>query len=136
MTYAVSAALQKAVFQRLTGDPTVSGLVGAAVFDAPPAGTVPSTYVSLGPETVRDRSDKSGGGAEHDFVVSVVTDSDGFEAAKEVAGAISDALVGATPTLDRGRLVRLNFLKARALRSDKGQVRRIDLTFRARVDDI
>ncbi|WP_370282571.1 DUF3168 domain-containing protein [Pseudooceanicola sp.] len=135
MSYAVSSALQKAVFTTLTGDAALAALVGTAIFDAPPSGTVPTTYVTLGPEEVRDLSDKSGQGARHDFSVSVVTDADGFQAAKDVAGAVSDALMAGLPALERGRVITLNFLKARARREEAGQIRRIDLTFRARVHD-
>ncbi|MDT8326184.1 MAG: DUF3168 domain-containing protein [Roseovarius sp.] len=135
MSYAVAAALQKAVFQRLSADGDLAALVGGAIFDALPTGQVPQTYVTLGPEEVRDRSDATAGGAWHRFTVSVVTENAGFLAAKEVAGAVSDALVGADLTLARGRLSNLDFLRARARRETGGQVRRIDLTFRARVDD-
>ena len=134
MTYAVSAALQAAVFQALTGDAPLGALVGANIFDALPAGPLPGLYVSLGPETVREASDQTGGGALHDFDVSVVTDGTGFHAAKAVAGAVSDALDGAALSLARGRLVGLWFRKARATR-ESGGLRRIDLTFRARVED-
>lgn len=136
MSYGMAAALQTAVYQYLLGDTGVSGLVGAAIYDAIPAGDLPQTYVSLGPEEVRDRSDKSGSGALHRFTVSVVTEVAGFGAAKAVAAAIGDALVDADLTLSRGRLVGLWFERASARRSGKaGRVRRIDLRFRARVED-
>ncbi len=134
MSYSGSAALQEAVYQRLVGDAALGGLVGGAVYDVVPAGTLPVTYVSLGPEEVRDASDKSGHGAEHRFTVSVVTAAAGFQAAKAAAAAISDALVDADLSLDRGRLVSLGFLRARARRARKNDVRRIDLTFSARVE--
>ena len=51
------------------------------------------------------------------------------------AGAVSDALMAGLPALERGRVITLNFLKARARREEAGQIRRIDLTFRARVHD-
>ena len=136
MSYGVAAALQGAVYQHLLADAGVSALVGTAIYDALPQGDVPQTYVSLGPENVRDRSDKTGGGALHRFTVSVVTETAGFGAVKSVAAAISDALVGADLTLARGQLVGLWFERATARRSGKaGRVRRIDLSFRARVED-
>lgn len=52
-----------------------------------------------------------------------------------MAVAISDALIDAQLVLGRGRLVGLRFVKAQARRRDEGRVRRIDLTFRARVED-
>ncbi|WP_420567560.1 DUF3168 domain-containing protein [Thalassovita sp.] len=135
MSYAMSAALQGAVFQQLITDTTLGGLVGANVFDAVPAGEVPDTYVSLGPELVRDRSDKTGAGAEHEFTVTVYTTEAGFSGAKEVAAAICDALVDAPLALSRGHLVAMNFFKAQAVRDRTGSGRRIDLKFRARVED-
>jgi hypothetical protein len=135
MSYGVGAALQAAVYQRLVADGAVDALVSGAIYDSIPPGTVPGTYVSLGPEDVRDASDQIGRGAVHEFSVSVVTDQAGFQGAKAVAGAVSDALTGAPLALARGRLVGLWFLSARARRVEKADVRRIDLTFRARVED-
>jgi hypothetical protein len=134
MSYAVSAALQAAVYQALQADPALEALVGEAIYDAVPPGTVTGTYVSLGPEDALDASDQTGSGATHDFVVSVITEEAGFQAAKEVAAAISDVLVDAPLVLSRGALVGLWFLKARARRVETGEARRIDLTFRARVE--
>ncbi|OOY12614.1 MAG: DUF3168 domain-containing protein [Rhodobacteraceae bacterium] len=134
MSYAIGAALQAAVYARLQDDPGVTGLVGSAVYDAAPAGTVSGTYVSLGPEDARDASDMTGDGAVHDFTVSVVSDVAGFQLAKQVGEAISDTLLASPLTLARGRLVGLWFLKAKARRVDKGAARRLDLTFRARVE--
>jgi len=136
MSYASGAALQAAVFQRLSADAALAALIGPAIYDAVPPGTVTGTYVSLGPEDVRDASDATGGGAAHDFTVSVVTDASGFLQAKAVAAAVSDALTqGAPLALARGHLVGLWFLKARARRVETGQMRRIDLSFRARIED-
>ena len=136
MSYAMGEALQSAVYQRLLADPRVSALVGAAVYDALPVGAKPDTYVVLGAEDVRDKSDATGAAAEHRFRVSVVTQAAGYTGAKAVAAAISDALSGAALTLSRGRLVGLWFDRAVAGRGGKaGQTRRIDLRFRARVED-
>ena len=134
MSYGTAAALQAAIYQRLMADSALDALVGGAVYDSVPPGTVTGTYVSIGPEDVRDASDQVGRGAFHEFVVSVVTDQAGFQSAKAVAAAVSDALTGATLVLARGRLVGLWFLKARARRVEKADMRRIDLTFRARTE--
>lgn len=133
MSYAMSAALQEAVFTALTGNAALAALVGTAIYDAPPSGSLPVTYVALGPEEVRDRSDVTGAGAEHDLTVSVISSEAGFRTAKRSAAAISDVLNGAGLTMSRGTLVSLVFLKARAVRADKAGLRRIDLIFRARV---
>ncbi|SIS49781.1 DUF3168 domain-containing protein [Phaeovulum vinaykumarii] len=134
MSYAGASALQTAVYQHLSASPALQALVGTAIHDAAPPGPISGTYVSLGPEEVRDASDQSGPGARHDFTVVVVSDAAGFHLAKEVAGVVSDLLVGADLPLTRGRLVALWFLRARARRVENATARRIDLTFRARVE--
>lgn len=93
------------------------------------------SFVLIGSEEVRDLSDASGSGAEHRFTVSVISEAAGFNAAKDMAVAISDALNTAALELSRGRLVGLWFQRATARRRDDGRVRRIDMTFRARVED-
>ncbi len=134
MSYALAAPLQAAVFARLQADGGLSALVGEHIYDALPTGTLPRLYVALGPETVRDASDGDGAAAWHVFTVSVVTETAGFHSAKTAAAAISDTLHGADLVLGRGRLVGLWFHKAKAARQSGG-LRRIDLTFRARVED-
>lgn len=135
MSYGVSAALQAAVYQQLTRDRSLTAIAGGHVYDALPAGTLPALYVALGPEVVKDQSDKTGAGALHEFTISVVTDVAGFSQAKTAAAAVSDALVDADLTLARGHLVSLNFYKATAARVGTGDVRQINLIFRARVAD-
>ncbi len=130
MSYGAAAALQAAIYQRL-----VAQIAGVPVFDAPPDGAGAGTFVLIGPEDVADASDKSGNGADHRLSISVITDAAGFLAAKAVAGAVSDALVGAALTPTRGRVVSLRFVRAVARRLNEGEARRIDMTFRARVQD-
>lgn len=135
MSYGASAALQRAVFDALSVDGVVGAALGGAIYDAMPAGVLPETYAILGPEEVRSRGDSSGATARHDFTVSVVSSAAGFAGAKAAAVAISDALIGADLVLDRGALSDLILFKTRATRLQGGQQRRIDLRFRARIDD-
>jgi hypothetical protein len=129
MSYGAAPALQQAVFQRLTAWPA---LVGVVTYDAVPANAT-GTFVLIGPEETRDQSDKSGAGAEHQMVISVITDATGFLSIKTIAADISDALICAPLALSRGQLVSLFFVRASARRIEEGEARRIDLTFRARV---
>ncbi len=135
MSYAMSSALQAAVYAALAGDATLQSLVGDAVYDAVPSGNLPDLYLRLGSETVQDASDGSGAGAVHLFTVSVMTSSPGFIRAKEVAAAVSDALHDVDLPLVRGHLVSLRFVRAEAKRIDTVSARQIDLRFRARVQD-
>lgn len=131
MSYGAAAVFQAAIYGVLTADPR---LTGVAVVDALPPGAGAGTFVLLGSEEVIDASDKTGDGAEHRFGISVISDATGFLAAKSVAAAVSDALVNTSPAMARGRVVGIAFVKAVARRLEDGDVRRIDLTFRARVE--
>ncbi|WP_166416360.1 DUF3168 domain-containing protein [Cochlodiniinecator piscidefendens] len=136
MSYGVGASLQTAIYTHLVADTALSALVGSAIYETVPPGTLPSLYVSLGAEDVRDRSDVTASGALHSIVVSVVAETASFQAAKTAAAAVSDALVDADLSLARGQLVYSRFYKARARRIDPGDSRRIDLIFHMRVDDV
>lgn len=131
MSYGAAAALQAAIYQRLAGWPA---LAGVSVVDALPAGNRPATFVLIGPEAVLDRSDKTGAGAEHRLEISVISTATGFLGAKTVATEVSAALDDAGLTLTTGRLVSLDFQRATARRLGEGAARRIDLTFRARIE--
>lgn len=137
MSYAAGLALQGAVYQQLRADVALSELVGDAIFDAMPVDAPSGVYVSLGPEEVRDAGDMTAAGAQHDFVVSVLSGTDesvGFAAVKAAAVAVADALERRDLTLSRGQLCGMWFLRAKARRVENGAARRLDLTFRARVD--
>jgi hypothetical protein len=135
MSYAVSSALQAAVYAALKADPALQAIVGQAVFDALPTGAIPEIYVSLGDERVQDASDQSCKGAVHQFDINVRTTLPGFAAAKQAAGAVSDILHDAQLSLSRGRLVFLRFERAEARRVGSNATREVLLRFRARVED-
>ncbi|RDW11681.1 DUF3168 domain-containing protein [Paracoccus thiocyanatus] len=137
MSYLGTAALQAEVYRVLRGDGALRDLVGDAIYDAMPVAAPAGVHVSLGPEEVRDAGDMTGGGAVHDFVVSVLSGAEaagGFGAVKAAAVAVSEALEGGEMVLERGHLAGLWFLRARARRVENGAGRRVDLTFRARID--
>ena len=134
MTYAIGQALQSAIFQALLADQALGALVGTAIFDTVPLGTLPEVYVTLGQEDVRDASDQTGGGAVHRFEVAVVGTAPAFDRVKAASAAVCDALVDAPLALARGRLVSLSFRSARARHMDRSDGRRIELVFRARTE--
>ncbi len=125
------AMLQAALFDWLTGQPD---LTGVPVVDALPTGQAPLTYVLIGPEEVRDASDKTGHGAEHRVTVSVISEAAGFLSAKILAESLGAALDGAELPLSEGRVVSVRFQRAVARRLESGTARRIDLTYHIRVD--
>ena len=79
----------------------------------------------------------TGDGSRHDFVVSVLSgteDTGGFGPVKTVAAAVQSVLEDGALVLAEGRLAGLWFVASRARRSDGGAGRRVDMTFRARID--
>lgn len=134
MSYAATAALQEAVFQHLSTDATLAALVDG-VYDALPTGVLPGRYVQLGPEQVRDRSDKTGHGARHEFTVTVVGQDAGFLSVKQAAARVSELLVDADLTLTRGTLVTLHFRRAKAERNRSDDTRGIEMRFMAQIAD-
>lgn len=136
MTYAIGASLQKAVFQHLTGEAEIIELAGPNIFDAVAPSAKPSVFVLIGEELVRDRSTKTSGGAHHDFTISVFADLQGFSTGKTLAAVICDSLLSASLTTERGRVTGIWFRRARTRRGTAPDRRRIDLTFRAHVEDI
>lgn len=134
MTYAMGGSLQMAVYSRLAADAAIDAAVDGAIYDAVPD-AAPDLFVALGPEKVTGVSDSGGDGAVHQMRVSVVTRRGGYIAAKAVAALVCDSLAGADLPLARGRLVSMRFLRAEARRDEGEGTRRIDLLFRARLDD-
>ncbi|SDL01076.1 DUF3168 domain-containing protein [Paracoccus chinensis] len=137
MSFQASAALQAAIYQALRADPALGVLVGDAIFDAMPATPPAGTHVALGPEDVTEAGDMTGGGARHDFIVSVLSgteDTGGFAPVKAAAAAVVEALEDGGLSLSTGHLAGLWFVSARARRADGGAGRRVDMTFRARID--
>ena len=136
MSYALAGALQKAVYQTLQSDAALTGVLGAAVHDAAPPGPLPDLLVTLGAERVETKRDSGGFVARHRFTVSVLSeDMGGFAQAKAAAAAVTEALDGTAPVLERGRVVALDFERADARRMPRGKRHRIDLRFVARLED-
>ena len=92
MSYQHAGALQTALFSHLAADSALSALIGDALYDAVPSGTLPETYVMMGEEEAKDAADPLGQDARHDFTLSIVSTAQGFLMAKTVAAAIGQAL--------------------------------------------
>jgi hypothetical protein len=139
VSYLYSPDLQAAVYQRLAGDAALAGLVGDAIYDGPPEGALDpeaAEYVALGEERVRGGGSKTSLGAVHDFDVTVISGTDGFDRAKRIAAAICSSLVDAAFDLDGARVVALRFLRATAERGPSPVKRKISLRFRAVIDGV
>ncbi len=137
MSYALSAALQAAVFSALQGDGAIAAAV-TGIFDAPPggAGTPPTgAYITLGNEEAKDRSSASHRGCTLDMEINIHSDFAGYSEAKSIAAMVVDRLDLADLPLSRGALVSLKFLKSRARRGVAPETRRVVLIFRAILDD-
>lgn len=139
MTYALSWPLQQAVYQLLSGDPSVTALVGARIYDAPvplDAEAEPEgLYLTIGDERVEDWSTATDRGAAHLLTIAVHAPRRGFAEAKQAAGAVSDALLGGALSLSRGRAVLVRFTGARTRRAEGDALRRIEMRFRVTVED-
>lgn len=139
MTYALSWPLQQAVYQLLSGDPSVTALVGARIYDAPvplDAEAEPEgLYLTIGDERVEDWSTATDRGAAHLLTIAVHAPRRGFAEAKQAAGAVSDALLGGALSLSRGRAVLVRFTGARTRRGEGDALRRIEMRFRVTVED-
>lgn len=137
MSYAMSAALQEAVFTALAGNMALAAMI-EGIYDAPAGsdGTPPTgTYITLGDEVAKDRSSASHKGTTLDFDINIHSDFAGFSAAKAAAAEVVDTLAWADLALSRGALVNLKFLKSRTRRGAAPETRRIVLVFRAILDD-
>ena len=136
MSFATAAALQAALYTRLASDPAVSALVGAGIHDAVPPGTPPGTFVVVGTGETLDRSCVTTSAAEHRVRIAVISNAAGFQAAKEAAAAVCDALLAQpAPNLPRGRIVGVWFARAEASRMRATGARRVEMTFRVLVED-
>lgn len=137
MTYALSFALQEAVYAALTGSGELAALVGGRIFDSPPHADAPEAEagpcVTLGEERAEAWRAQGLEGSEHEIEVSVHSGEASFAQAKKIAAAAAAALEDGLPPLSQGRLATADFLGARARRPRDGG-RRIDLRFRFKVE--
>ena len=139
MSLALSGELQGAIYTILIGDAALVALVGAEIYDAPlpVGGALPSgEHVTLGEEIVKPFGSITSSGGVHDFDVVVHSTANGFAAAKAVSARVSDALVDANLAVTGGHLVSLRFVKAKAKRGLAPELRRIEMRFRAVIEDI
>jgi hypothetical protein len=125
-----SWALQSAVFAALSGDATMQSLIDTRLYDAVPLNpTFPYAVLGDGKETNADTATEEG--SEHEFTVTVWSQSGGHKEAKSIADAIRFRLNNATLSLDGHALVDLRFQDCEYARQTAGQTYSATLSFRA-----
>ena len=139
MSLALSGEFQGAIYGALTGDVALNALVGSEIYDAPlpSGGALPlGEHVTLGEGVVKPFGTVTSSGGVHDFDVVVHSTANGFAAAKLVVAAVSNVLVDANLSVSGGQLVSLRFVKAKAKRGVAPELRRVEMRFRAVVEEI
>jgi hypothetical protein len=118
------SALGAALVSALTTAPLLAGLIGAAVYDEPPAAPAyPCLQVGRG-ETrpVGGRApDGSAGGLEHLVTITALSRFPGSEEVRAVAAAVRAVLHNASLTLDGWRLVSLRVVFVDIYRGSDGR---------------
>jgi len=127
-------ALQEVVFAALSGDATLTALLGGAkVYDGAPR-NAEAPYVHLGELTERDWSTATEAGTEIAFAVVAWSRLPGRSEVAEIADRVVTLLHDAALTLGGYRLVNLRHLATETARNEKPEGRRAVARFRARIE--
>ena len=128
-------ALQKALFQALSGDGVLTGLIGAGrIFDRQVT-RAPLPYIVFGEIVSQDWSTASETGSEHRVTIDVWSGAEGRAQAQAIAAAIHDILHDADlPLADGFVLVSLRHGETRTARETGRRRHRARLVFRAAID--
>jgi len=123
--------LQKGIYEALSGDPTLIGLLGGAnIFDRVPQ-DAPFPYVTLGQTLDRDWSTGSEEGREHILTLHVFSRAGGSKQTQAIIAAIDDALKVAPIAIPGHALVNLRFEFSDARRDRDGETLHGILRYRA-----
>ena len=126
-----ASALQKAIFERLSGDAAVTALVGAqGVTDRLLAAPAAPLVVMAGIDSA-DRSTATEEGEAHVVTLEVWSGVSGHREAQAIAGAARTALHDAALVLAGHRLVLLLHRDTRLRRDGKSRFHRAEMRFRA-----
>jgi hypothetical protein len=121
-------ALQAAIFSRLMGDATLTGMIGpGAVFDRRLTGRA-MPYLVLSEIATSDFGPDA---EEHLVTVEAWSDADGRKQAQEIAGRVKDLLDGAVLDLAGFVLVSLLHRSTRTRREPKTRAHVAQMTWRA-----
>ncbi|MEL7466090.1 MAG: DUF3168 domain-containing protein [Pseudomonadota bacterium] len=137
MTMALSAPLQRALYERLSTAPELAFFEGRVFDDAPHrSAATDGVFLTLGDERVRPWNTATEAGAAHEVEIRVHGPVRGFLPVKEAAATVAAVIAAEPPEPTRGTIVTHEFTGARTRREEQGAARRIDLTFRFVIEDI
>lgn len=130
-----SLELQKAIVAALKADTDTAALIGARVYDQPPA--VPQfPYLTLGEDqTIAERADCYDA-SEVTLTFHAWSRATGFPEVKRIADAVRQALTDAPLALTGHRLVDLAFTDSRVLRDPDGLTSHAVITLRALTEPV
>ena len=121
-------ALQAAIFSRLTGDATLTGLIGAgAIFDRRLTGKA-MPYIVLSEIATSEFGPDA---EEHLVTIEAWSDAEGRKQAQEIAARVKALLDGAVLSLTGFVLVNLTHRSTRARREPKTKAHVAQMVFRA-----
>lgn len=126
-----ASALQKAIYDRLSGDAALTALIGGnAVTDRRLAEPAAPLVVIAGIDST-DHSTATEPGEEHIVTLDIWSDASGHRQAQAIAAAVRAALHDAALTLAGHRLVLLFHRDTRLSRDGKSRFHRAEMQFRA-----
>lgn len=124
-----ASALQKAIYERLSGDVALTALIGGnAVTDRRPAAPAAPLVVIAGIDST-DHSTATEPGEEHAITLDIWTDAAGHRQVQAIAAAVRTALHDAALSLTGHRLVLLFHRETRVAREGKSRFHRAEMRF-------
>jgi len=121
--------LQKAVYQRFSGDSALMALV-TGVFDRPPQGQ-DYPYVTIGDSTISDWSTKTSNGTEQQIAVHIWSRDGGRKKSEDIAKIIHGLLHGGNMSVEEQTLVLLRFISSAIVLENDGYTYHAILRFKA-----
>lgn len=116
-----SWALQKSIYEALSADAAVTGLLGAGrIYDDTPQRS-PMPYLTFGRSTLRDWSTGTDAGDEHVLTLHVWSQAEGRHQTHEIMRALRNALHERALTLEGHHLVNLRHELSEARREPDGE---------------
>jgi hypothetical protein len=130
-----SLELQRTIVARLKADAPLAAIIGARVYDQPPA-TPMFPYITLGEDhTLPDRG-QGYDGSDVSLTIHAWSKGTGFPEAKRMIEAIRASLTDAPLALTGHRLVNIEFEDSRVLRDPDPAITHGVITFLARTEPV